>query len=221
MKDDVVKKVSSKLFIRLSRISLWYLGILFLIIGILAVISAIFAEVEIPLSLLDIYPRSYGIFLLVLGIVWPLTALKEHIGLGVTRRQFTISLMIAAAGLTLELTVIYAVMAVVHGNIAPMNIIAVALYNSLLFLIGWVAAIGFQLEARFSILLGILCAVAVGNAANWITYTSGLPAWLVSILLVVVIVIFAVNEPGFPHNLHICYLKEFIGKSFYRNVFLV
>jgi len=138
-----------------------FFAIFYSILGVIAI-----AIGEIPLGdVLEGFPLGFimsnAIFLLVLGIVFPLW-LSYYVAQGVTRREYALGLMLSGLLLSLFFAVLNAVFLVClpPGAFSPLDY-TVVIFPFSSFLAGWVCVIGFQFSRWFLAAAGIIIAVVI------------------------------------------------------------
>jgi hypothetical protein len=153
------------LFRRMGAISLWYIGIFAVVVLALTIVFEVFhiaGMIDITYTAggdAYVFANSNSVFLLVLGILFPLLSLEPLLAVGATRRQFAIGLLSAAAALAIGFAVICAVLDLLAGSFSLPRLFTYLTDDILFFLTGWAAVIGFQIRLHvFPAAFGILCA---------------------------------------------------------------
>ncbi len=170
----MTKKAMKLLFVPLLKSVLWFLGIYALVIAILATIFYLMLDPDMEWMSISTQfaPRIY---LLVLGIVYPLVHLELYVSKGLTRRQFFHALLGAISILSLVLLLPTLIAEAFLGTLTPLSVIYDFVQLPLFFLAGWCAGIGFRFNTWLAALLGILGAVASLQIMNIIVETFALP----------------------------------------------
>ena len=138
----------------------WFIGIYALIMAILLVVFS-YVTIDdtswIPISIM----YSPKIYLLVMGIVYPLIATKLFVSQGLTRKQFFWAYTGAISIISLFLLVPLLASEIYFDSISLSSAITHYLQMLLYFLIGWTSVVGFQMGKWYTSILGILCAIAM------------------------------------------------------------
>jgi hypothetical protein len=122
----------------------------FIILGLVPIVFNVQLP-ELPIGLdaaLAILPFGTRIYVLVIGIVTPLLYAGSYVGIGVTRRQFTLGLMVSGLGLCLAFATLFTLF---EGFTAGFSLARALLQFAglcLCFLAGWIAVVGFQIRMR-------------------------------------------------------------------------
>jgi hypothetical protein len=141
--------------------------------------------------------NSNAIFLLVTGICFPFM-LEVLLSNGVTRRQFSISLMAVALGFSLTLTLVQTVAALLLGNFDLLALVVGVVSNYCAWMLGWMTAVGFQLRRVVTATAGILIACAavmvvsvpiLSASSNWTVSLSAEPLLEFAITLAIIIIL--------------------------------
>jgi hypothetical protein len=159
MKHNTVAKVAIRIFKYMGRATLWYVG--FFAVAI-AIIQIVFFFVDNngspnPMRLSETTIISQRIYLLVIGIVYPLTV-GEYLVVGVTRKQFAHGLSVSGFALSLCFCVLQAVLMLLDGTFSPFTLLSGIAYGIFYFFLGWVAVAGFQLKRVYTAAIGLICA---------------------------------------------------------------
>ncbi|MDR2493340.1 MAG: hypothetical protein LBD25_07810 [Coriobacteriales bacterium] len=157
--------------------TLWYLviftGVLVALQPLVTLLSKPDAEsTQIALAIVAV--NSNNIFLLVMGIVYPLM-LELYMMFGVTRRQFARALLVAGAALSVALAVVSGVVAWATASLDALALAGVLASNLLCFLLGWLAVSGFQLRRVLAAAGGILAAIVMASLAS-MPFASKMPS---------------------------------------------
>lgn len=138
----------------------WFIGIYALIMAILLIIFS-FVTIEdtswIPISIM----YAPKIYLLVMGIVYPLVATKLYVSQGLTRKQFFWAYTGAISIISLFLTIPLLASVIYYGSISLPSAMIHYLHMPLFFLIGWISVVGFQMGKWYAAILGILSAIVM------------------------------------------------------------
>jgi hypothetical protein len=168
-------KVFRDLFRRMGINALWYVGVFALVMVVLQIIFKA-TGVDVDVTLLVISELSTWIYMLVIGIVWPLVYFTYYLAVGVTRKQFTLGLFAAAAVLSLCFAALRIPLLLVRGEFSALAVLVPALNGALAFLVGWTAAVGFQYMRLVPILAGTVCATGLFHGLILLE-RLGLPPW--------------------------------------------
>ncbi|SHI06198.1 hypothetical protein [Clostridium grantii] len=163
-------------------------------IGIYALIMAILFSV---FSYVNMYPSywmadsiiyTFNIYLLIMGIVYPLIATRLYVSRGLTRKQFFWAYTGTMSIISLFLFVPILISIIYYDSFSILSAITDYLRMPLSFLIGWTCAVGFQMRKWYTSTLGILSAIAMYFALITVTEVMILPeiAVLGSVLLLLV-----------------------------------
>lgn len=179
MRNNTVLRVFRNLFRRMGTNALWYVGIFALVIILLRVIvmaPGVSTDIGKAVTLSQVADFSNKIYLLVLGIVYPLVYFRYYIETGVTRRQFSLGMFATAMLLSLCFAVSLVPLRIAEGTFTPVEILMNAVYGTLCFMTGWTSTVGFQFMRPVPIFVGILCAVSVLHGGLFLSKLS-LPLW--------------------------------------------
>lgn len=184
----MTKKAMKLLLAAQIKSAIWFLGIYALIIVIFSVIFHYVKDIDGSwMSLSAIY--SPKVYLLVMGIVYPLITTELYLSRGLTRKQYFWAFTGAIGVLSLVLLIPTIIAEILMGAITPMSVIMNFVQMPLFFLIGWTAAIGFRFGKLYTAFLGILCAIACFHIMNGISvllHLSETTQLCTSLLLIVV-----------------------------------
>ena len=108
------------------------------------------------------------IYLLVMGIVYPLVTTGLFISRGLTRKQYFWAFTGAISILSIILLLPSVITEIILGTISPISVIMNLVQLPLYFLFGWTAAVGFQFGRWQTSFLGILCTVGSIQLLNFI-----------------------------------------------------
>lgn len=168
-------KIALKLLLSIqAKATCWFIGIYALVMAILLLIFS-FVTIDdtswIPISIL----YSPKIYLLVMGIVYPLTATKLFVSRGLTRKQFFWAYTGAISIISLFLFIPILSSILYFEQISFSSAITHYLHLPLFFLIGWTSIVGFQLGNWRVTILGILCAIVLFHTITTVTRIISLP----------------------------------------------
>lgn len=145
----------------------WFIGIYALIMAILLVIFS-FVTIDdtswVPISIM----YAPKIYLLVMGIVYPLVATKLYVSQGLTRKQFFLAYTGAISIISLFLIIPLLASVIYYGSISLTSALIHYLHMPLFFLIGWTSVVGFQMRKWYAAILGILGAIAMFHSITTI-----------------------------------------------------
>jgi len=141
-----------------ASIALGFVVIYALVVAILSVVFY-FIEDEDMSWVPDITLIAPKIFLLILGIVYPLTTTRLYIAQGITRKQFFWANVgsISIISLFLLLPIVGSEYYVASSSL--LSAITHYIQLPLFYLLGWTAIVGFQLKNIISSILGVSFAV--------------------------------------------------------------
>lgn len=156
----MTKKALKLLLIIQAKITCWFIGIYALIMAILLIVFS-FVTIDntswMPISIM----YAPKIFLLVMGIVYPLVSTKLYVSQGLTRKQFFWAYTGAISIISLFLLIPLLASAIYYDSISLSSSIIHYLQMPLFFLIGWTSVLGFQIRKWNTAILGILGAIAM------------------------------------------------------------
>lgn len=156
----MTKKAFKLLLSIQAKSTCWFVGIYALVLAILLVVFSYVAIDDtswIPISII----YSPKIYLLVIGIVYPLLITKLFVSQGLTRKQFFWAYTGAISIISLFLLVPLLASEIYFDNISLPSAITHYLQMLLYFLIGWTSVVGFQMRKGNMAVLGVLCAIAM------------------------------------------------------------
>lgn len=187
----MTKKVFKLLLSVQGKSACWFIGIYALIMAILIIIFSYITIDDvswIPLSIL----YAPKIYLLVMGIVYPLVSTKLYVSKGVTRTQFFWAYTGAISVISLLLLIPILVSSIYNNDISISMAITHYLQMPLFFLIGWTSIVGFQLKKWNMVMLGILSAIAMFHLVTTMPEILSLPnlATLGIVLLLLIATLF-------------------------------
>ena len=111
------------------------------------------------------------IYILVMGIVYPLIATKLYVSQGLTRNQFFWAYTGAMSILSLFLLIPILASELYAGNLSLIPAMTHYIQLPLFFLIGWTAIVGFQMRKWYTSMCWLLGAIVLLNCL------SALPQW--------------------------------------------
>lgn len=182
----MTKKVIKYILKAQLKITLVFLGIYMVIIGTLSLIFYYFPNIDQDWNMLS--PSSPKLFLLIMGIVYPLITLELYISRGLTRKQYFIALTSVVSIESLILLLPSVVDRILAGTIDPLSLIIDYVQMPVFFLIGWTGVVGFQLGIWYKAALGLLCAFISAHIMTTIPSLLNLSeATLLGVSLVLII----------------------------------
>jgi hypothetical protein len=156
----MTKKALKLLLSIQTKATCWFIGIYALVMAILLIVSS-YVTIDdtswIPVSII----YSPKIYLLVMGIVYPLVATKLYVSQGLTRKQFFWAYTGAISIISLFLLIPILASEIYYESISLPSAIIHYLQMPLFFLIGWTSGLGFQMRKWYTAMLGILGAIAM------------------------------------------------------------
>ncbi len=156
----MTKKALKLLLSVQAKVICWFIGTYALIMAILLIIFS-FVTIDdtswIPISIM----YAPKIYLLVMGIVYPLVATKLYVSQGLTRKQFFWAYTGAISMISLFLFIPLLASVIYYGSISLPSAMIHYLHMPLFFLIGWTSVVGFQMRRWYAAILGILGAIAM------------------------------------------------------------
>lgn len=138
----------------------WFIGIYAFIMAILLIVFY-FVPIDDTSWIPDSIINAPKIYLLVMGIVYPLTVTKLYVSQGLTRKQFFLAYTGVMCIISLLLLIPIIVTVIYYDSFSLTNVITHYLQMPLFFLIGWTSVIGFQIRKWYPAVLGILGAIAM------------------------------------------------------------
>jgi hypothetical protein len=100
-------------------------------------------------------------YLLVYGIVCSAACFNKYMAAGVTRREFATGMIAAAALLSACFSLLSIPLLLANNELPLLLVLVLALQGTLMFLIGCIATVGFQLTGILSAVLGLIVAFAL------------------------------------------------------------
>jgi hypothetical protein len=151
--------------------TLCFVGVVALITLVLNVAAEVYGWLSLtePMTYPLMLAGSTGIFLLVMGIIMP-TYLEAMLSFGITRRQNTVALLLAAATVTGGLLLTYVVGTLIGCQLDPaqnLTLLSFFVYSWLFFLIGWFVVIGYQYHSGIAILTTLLGLILFLYGTSW------------------------------------------------------
>ena len=161
-------KKALKLLVKIqAKGTWWFIGIYALVMAILLIIFS-FVEIDdtswIPITIM----YAPKIYVLVMGIVYPLLATKLYVSQGLTRKQFFWAYTGAISIISLFLLIPVLTSAFYYDSISLPSAITHYLQMPLFFLIGWTSVVGFQMKKWNTTILGLLGAIAMFHSITTI-----------------------------------------------------
>ncbi len=170
----MTKKAMKLLFAAQIKSALWFLGIYCLIIAILSHIFHYIENIDLEwMSISAVYAPK--IYLLVIGIVYPLINLEQYVSCGLTRMQYFKAFAGVIGILSLLLLIPTLIAEVLLGTLTPLTVLLNIVQLPVFFLAGWSAGAGFKFETWYAAFLGILSAIACFQIMNAVTVALGFP----------------------------------------------
>lgn len=156
----MTKKALKLLLSTQTKGTCWFIGIYALVMAILLIVFS-YVTIDdsswIPISI----TYAPKIYLLVMGIVYPLVAIKLYVSQGLTRKQFFWAYTGAISIISLFLLIPILASVIYYDSISLPSAITHYLQMPLFFLIGWTSVVGFQMRKWYTTILGILGAIAM------------------------------------------------------------
>jgi hypothetical protein len=196
MNNNVTGRVATYTFKKMGFVSLWYIGISALIFAVLQIVFNAFEEPAAAfeeafggpgIAFWEASRMSNHIFVLVLGIVYPLMFLEMFVAQGVTRKCFAQGLLAGAAILSACFTTLQIAISLATNSFSAMGITYFAVSLLLGYMTGWVAIIGFQFRRVFPIIAGIVCSSILLHGEIYLA--SRLEYWSVAIIVLAVVTV--------------------------------
>ena len=141
--------------------------------------------------------NSNPIFLFVTGICLPFM-MEVLLSNGVTRKQFSLALLVTALGFSVVLVLFQVLAAVLLGNFDLLTLGVCVVSNFCAWLLGWMIALGFQLRRVVTAIAGILIACVatvvisvpvIFVSSNWLLSLDALPLLEFAITLAITIIL--------------------------------
>lgn len=156
----MTKKALKLMLSQQTKSTYWFIGIYALVMAILLIVFS-FVTIDdtswMPISI--VYAPK--IYLLVMGIIYPLIATKLYVSQGLTRKQFFWAYTVAISIISLFLFIPVLASVIYYDNFSLTSAITHYLQMPLFFLIGWTSVVGFQMRKWYMTILGILGAIAM------------------------------------------------------------
>ncbi|MDR1538282.1 MAG: hypothetical protein LBU32_09865 [Clostridiales bacterium] len=145
-------KLVKYILMKMTLISAIYLAGFTGVITLLTIVFRIFGVLSEgkAFSFISVVPASNSIFMLIIGFVMPLMMLRHFVELGVTRKQYSLSLGCAGVGVALCFTLVAAIAALSSSGINMPALAAVFARHIAAFAIGGLAASGYLLKRVIS-----------------------------------------------------------------------
>jgi hypothetical protein len=163
----MTKKALKLLLSIQAKATCWFIGIYALVIAILLIVFS-FVPIDDTSWILVSIIYSPKIYLLVMGIIYPLVATKLYVSLGLTRKQFFWAYTGAISIISLFLLIPTLASAIYYESVSLPSAITHYLQMPLFFLIGWTSVVGFQMQKWYTSTLGILGAIAAFHTVTTI-----------------------------------------------------
>ena len=161
-------KASKFLLKTTGKSAFWFLSINALIMVFISILLR-FSNSEdtswLPITMIF----SLKIYNLVIGIVYPLVALKLYVSFGLTRKQFFWGYIGAVSIMSLLMLLLIIALEIYNNNISLISVITHYLQLLLYFLIGWTAVLGFQMKKWYKSIIGLFSAIILLNVINNLT----------------------------------------------------
>ncbi|SDN72170.1 hypothetical protein [Bacillus sp. OK048] len=168
----MVKKALKLLLSTQAKATCWFLGIYALTMAIVLIVFS-YVKIDDTSWIRETIIYAPKIYLLVMGIVYPLVATKLYVSRGLTRKQFFWAYTGAISIVSLFLLIPILASIIYFENISLLSAITHYLHMPLYFLIGWSSVVGFQFLKWHMAIFGVLGAVVMFHA---ITTVPGLLA---------------------------------------------
>lgn len=154
----MIQKTMKFILRKQASIALAFVSIYALVVAILSIVFH-FIEDEDMSWVPEITLITPKIFLLILGIIYPLTTMRLYISQGITRKQFFWANVgsISIISIFLLLPIIASEYYIADSSVLSATIHYIQL--PIFYLLGWTAALGFQLKNLVASILGIFTAV--------------------------------------------------------------
>ena len=186
----MTKKAMKLLLVQQTKSALWFLCIYPLIIAILFAI--LYLDKNHDYDWIGVTTISAPkIYLLIMGIVYPLITTGLYVSRGLTRRQYFWAFIWAISILSVILLLPSVITEILLGTISPISIIMNFVQLPLFFLLGWTAAVGFQFGKWQTSFLGVLCTVGSIQILNFIEVLFHWPQLVqlgASLLLIAIVI---------------------------------
>lgn len=161
------KAIKLLLFMQ-AKISVWFVSF-YLLMNYLLIFIFSHNKIEDIQSVMESFLYSTSkIYLLVIGIVYPLMVTELYISRGLTRKQFFWAFTAAIGIVSLFLLFILTV-ATLFDGMTLQSALSHYLQMLLFYLIGWTAAVGFQFGKWYTAIPGVLSAVGLLYTVTAIT----------------------------------------------------
>lgn len=188
----MTKKALKLLLSMQAKSTFWFVAIYSLIMAILFIVFS-FISIDdtswIPIS--NIY--SPKLYLMVIGIIYPLISIKLYVSQGLTRKQFFWAYTGAISIISLFLLIPLLASIAYYDNISFSSAILHYIQMPLFFLIGWTSALSYQMRKWYTIVLGIVFTIVMFHSITTIpiffslsnTEVLGLTLLLLAALLLI------------------------------------
>lgn len=141
-----------------AKISLSFMVIYVLTIAILLILPS-FISIDDSSSIPVITEHAPKLYLMAMGIIYPLIATKLFVSQGLTRKQFFWAYTGAMSIISIFLLIPTFISAIYFNSISLLFVMTQYLQMPLFLLIGWTSVIGFQMRKWYTSIAGILVAV--------------------------------------------------------------
>lgn len=190
----MTKKALKLLLLRQLKAICWFIGIYALIMAIVLVVFS-YVKIDDTSWMPDSIIYTPKMYLLVVGIIYPLILTKLYVSNGLTRKQFFMAFTVAISIISLLLLIPILASMIYFDSISLLSAITHYLHMPLFFFIGWTSVIGFQLQKRGMSMLGILSAVVMFHAMTTIPRILALSDLTVLVSVLVLLASFLLILP--------------------------
>jgi hypothetical protein len=170
----MTKKAMKFQFIAQLKAVIWYIGIYALVVGVLSVIFHFVTDIDQDWMLISVI-YSPKVYLLVMGVIYPLITMEQYVSRGLTRKQFFWALTGSSSIIALILIIPITIALIYIGELTPLFVVINLVQMSAFFFIGWTAVLGFQFGKWYQGAFGILCAIVTGHILSTIPAVLKLP----------------------------------------------
>jgi hypothetical protein len=153
MKSAVTPRVTADLYKRMLKISALYIVGFALVLCIMQIILSRLGRNDI-VYVAAAADNSTRVYLMVVGIVYPLAYFSHYYAAGVTRKRFAIGLASAGALLSCSFAALRIPLELIFREFSPLATVADAAYGAAYFFAGWTAAISFLFGRAIYIFIG-------------------------------------------------------------------
>jgi hypothetical protein len=154
--------------------ALWYVCVFAVVTFVL---QKVFKEtgVDADVTLAVISAASTRVYMLVIGIVCPVTYFGHYLAVGVTRKRFAAGMFAAGAALSLCFAALRVPLLILEDGFSLTEAFVPAFCGAFTFIVGWTASVGFQYMRAVPIISGLVCSTALYLGMMALEYL-GLPA---------------------------------------------